>query len=400
MQDGGVNPQEKKADGLRLFSVDSDAPSTEKPAEHVGRRLRAAREARGRTIEDCAADLKIRADYLRALEDLDFDRLPSMAYAGPFARSYAKALGVDELAVLHEVREHAPRPKTEEAFTPPPGFAPRPARTLYLGLAFALTLAVGAGWMVTYDRARDPDTASLASVSVERPSDVAAPTPAPERAPDAAVSESSADEADDPGGDAAPVTEASVENGADDTVAPPPDAAPPDATVIESGDGGAGASAPVSADPPETDEIVADDPAPRTPPRPRTRPERIAASPDAATPEPPPASVPSVVETANGAAVPDLPAGRRFGATDAAAAVSIRALRPAWLRIEDGDGRVTFSGNLGVGDRFFAPYGRGYIATVRDAGAFDAFAGARYLGVLGREGQPLPTVEIDVLGNS
>lgn len=61
----------------------------------IGATLREARERRQLTWEQVEAETKIRAKYLRALEDEEFDSLPSGTYVRGFLRAYASYLGLD-----------------------------------------------------------------------------------------------------------------------------------------------------------------------------------------------------------------------------------------------------------------------------------------------------------------
>lgn len=60
----------------------------------IGERLRNAREARGLTLSAAEGLTRIRAVYLQALEDEQFDRLPAPAYTRGYLRTYALALGL------------------------------------------------------------------------------------------------------------------------------------------------------------------------------------------------------------------------------------------------------------------------------------------------------------------
>jgi cytoskeleton protein RodZ len=70
----------------------------------IGEVLKRARTGQGidvRTIEDRT---KIRTKYLRALENEEWDVLPSHAYAKGFLRTYAQSLGLDGDALVDEYR--------------------------------------------------------------------------------------------------------------------------------------------------------------------------------------------------------------------------------------------------------------------------------------------------------
>lgn len=68
----------------------------------IGDRLRAAREARGFSLEEAAAQTRIKRAYLEALEREAFSLLPSPAHARGFLRRYARWLGLDAEALLAE----------------------------------------------------------------------------------------------------------------------------------------------------------------------------------------------------------------------------------------------------------------------------------------------------------
>jgi len=72
--------------------------------DHVGVQLRDARLERGLEIADVAAALRIRQDYLTALEEADPLALPPRAYAVSFARNYAAYLGLDPHQIAEGVK--------------------------------------------------------------------------------------------------------------------------------------------------------------------------------------------------------------------------------------------------------------------------------------------------------
>jgi hypothetical protein len=68
----------------------------------IGNTLREARLRRGLDIADCEAATKIRAKYLRALEDEQFEVLPGSTYVKGFLRTYAEYLELDGRLVIDE----------------------------------------------------------------------------------------------------------------------------------------------------------------------------------------------------------------------------------------------------------------------------------------------------------
>lgn len=61
----------------------------------IGETLRSAREELGRTLADAAQSLRIRTEYVEALEDEDFGVFGADTYARGHLRNYARYLGLD-----------------------------------------------------------------------------------------------------------------------------------------------------------------------------------------------------------------------------------------------------------------------------------------------------------------
>lgn len=68
--------------------------------DEIGRQLRQAREARKLNLEQIARETRMRLHYLQALENGDFDALPSKAQARGFLRTYAGYLHVEAEPLL------------------------------------------------------------------------------------------------------------------------------------------------------------------------------------------------------------------------------------------------------------------------------------------------------------
>jgi cytoskeletal protein RodZ len=66
----------------------------------VGQQLRQAREARSLSLEQAAQATRIRAHYIKAMEDGELDTLPSATQARGFLRAYAGFLNLDSEALL------------------------------------------------------------------------------------------------------------------------------------------------------------------------------------------------------------------------------------------------------------------------------------------------------------
>ena len=93
------------------------ARSAEQPAT-VGAQLRAAREAQGQTLQQVAEITRVRRAYLAAIEDMRADLLPSRPFAVGYAKSYAKALGLDAEMVAERFRTELPDPDAQSLRAP------------------------------------------------------------------------------------------------------------------------------------------------------------------------------------------------------------------------------------------------------------------------------------------
>src|SRR4051794_15151607 len=76
----------------------------------IGDRLREARMRQKIDVADVEAATKIRAKYLRALENEEFGLLPGPTFTKTFLRTYADYLGLDAQLLVEEYRvQHEPR---------------------------------------------------------------------------------------------------------------------------------------------------------------------------------------------------------------------------------------------------------------------------------------------------
>ena len=70
----------------------------------VGQRLREAREAKGLSVEDVAAQTRIPTRHLTSLEESDWDKLPAATYSIGFAKNYAGVVGLDRSEIGDQLR--------------------------------------------------------------------------------------------------------------------------------------------------------------------------------------------------------------------------------------------------------------------------------------------------------
>jgi cytoskeleton protein RodZ len=117
----------------------------------IGDTLREARMRQRLDIADVEAKTKIRAKYLRALENEEFGMLPGPTFVKTFLRSYAEVLGLDPHLLVEEYRARYEPRDDSDTIKPlgPPGIGrdrrrrgPSPPGPVLLGvLAVAAVLA-------------------------------------------------------------------------------------------------------------------------------------------------------------------------------------------------------------------------------------------------------------------
>ncbi len=76
----------------------------------IGETLRDARMRARIDVSEIEAKTKIRAKYLRALENEEWGLLPGPTFVKSFLRTYAQALGLDGKALVEEYRLHNENP--------------------------------------------------------------------------------------------------------------------------------------------------------------------------------------------------------------------------------------------------------------------------------------------------
>jgi len=148
----------------------------------IGNTLREARLRRGLDIADCEQATKIRAKYLRALEEEQFDVLPAPTYVKGFLRTYAEYLGLDGRLVLDEYEsrfeglgegpgefDQSQRARRRQAGRPPKSHR---SETRLLAVAIALVLGAGlaiwAGFAPDHHAPAPVRTAALTAVFTAR----------------------------------------------------------------------------------------------------------------------------------------------------------------------------------------------------------------------------------------
>lgn len=119
--------------------MDEETDVTESAS--VGERLRSAREEKGFSLEDIAAETRIPRRHLESLEAGDWEKLPAPTYTVGFAKSYAGAVGLDRTDVGEQLRAEMGGfrndTSTVETFEPAD-----PARTMPRWLVLSAIVAI------------------------------------------------------------------------------------------------------------------------------------------------------------------------------------------------------------------------------------------------------------------
>jgi hypothetical protein len=147
----------------------------------IGSSLREARELQKLELSRIERDTRIRAKFLQALEDEQFDRMPAPAYARGFLRTYADYLGLDAQQFVDEYNAHfAP---AEEPQAAAPVRIRRPGRLRRRLLIFVpVALAVGlVAWGFSLDSSNHHH-AALAPAPPHTRVSTTTPPPAPRTA--------------------------------------------------------------------------------------------------------------------------------------------------------------------------------------------------------------------------
>lgn len=343
----GVLVPKKGEDRKRLQIRQIMDPATElETAETVGGALRAARLRKGLDIGMVAQHLRIRREFIEAIEENDVTNLPAKTYAIGFVRSYAVHVGLDadeclrrfKADVLHQT-EHDTLvfPEAKEEVRLPQGSL--------LILAALLGVGIYAGWYVSVNADR---------VATERV------PPVPERlAEQISPIERSAPQSDTALASNTPAIELDMAGRPlDVTAVGGPDLELADTdndnTFSSEQSGSEDSVAMTQAD--NTDELGT----------------LMAASDE-----------PSVDQE-----ILSLMAGQ-------ASRIVLRARSKTWVRIEDATNQILIQQELESGEGYIVPDRPGLILSVRDAGALDVFIDGILMGRLGAPGEALPAVSLD-----
>lgn len=355
----------------------------------VGPTLRAAREAMGKTLPECAKLLRIRQPFLEALEEGRHRDLPGGTYAAGFLRTYAEFLSLDSEEMVRRFRQEGAggfSNRTELTFPSPVSEGRIPGgAVIFLGLILA-ALAYGGWYLLSSGNESKvtemvpplPDRLSSvlnrqASLTGEsktgedtaKPKDeIVPPSEAEEEKPaEAKPAEMAAPEA--PKAEAPKVEPAKAEAPKAETPkvepakAEPPKAEPPKAEIPK-------------AEPPKTE-------------APKVEPAKV---------EPPKAEAPKA--EAAPASAPAAADGKTFGTEYADSRVVLRATGDdCWIQVREMDGSLLMSRLLRRGDSYRVPNRPGLNLMVGNAGSLEVTVDGRKTPALGATGQVRRDIHLD-----
>ncbi|QJQ31182.1 DUF4115 domain-containing protein [Sphingomonas lacunae] len=135
-----------------MNNQDEVAQAMNSEQEDVGTRLRAAREASGKSLADISASTRVPSRLLDALERNAVDELPRGPYAIGFARTFARAVGLDEAEVADAVRAQQQQNSVglvaaTDTYEPADSSRIPPSRLAWAAGGIAVLLAAGyIGW--------------------------------------------------------------------------------------------------------------------------------------------------------------------------------------------------------------------------------------------------------------
>jgi cytoskeletal protein RodZ len=173
----------RKKGGEMVEPIDEPANDLAEPqVVSAGQRLRAAREEKGLSLEDVAAQTRIPRRHLESLENGDWERLPAPTYTTGFAKSYASVVGLDRAEIYEQLRGERggvrPTAATSEVFEPADPARTMPKWLVFGAIAAVLILVLVMSWLNERSFRGADETTADATATAGAP-EAAAPAPPP-----------------------------------------------------------------------------------------------------------------------------------------------------------------------------------------------------------------------------
>jgi cytoskeleton protein RodZ len=150
----------------------------------VGEELKAARERIGMTLSELAAATRVPMRHLESIERSEFGALPGHTYTVGFVRSYARAVDLNDVAIVNALRVELSDSGHEKYEAPPQNYEPAdPARVPSKALVWttaAIAVVVLGAYLVFRSLSLTPAAivAQKTAAAPATPPIDAAPTPA------------------------------------------------------------------------------------------------------------------------------------------------------------------------------------------------------------------------------
>jgi len=151
----------------------------------AGEQLRVAREEKGLSLEDLAAQTRIPLRHLQSLEQGDWSRLPAPTYTIGFAKSYASAVGLDRNEIAEDLRAEMGGQRLDQAnadvFQPADPGRTMPKWLVLAAIGGIIVVVLLLTWINERSLEGEPETAP--EVASTAPAPQAAQAPAPQAKP-------------------------------------------------------------------------------------------------------------------------------------------------------------------------------------------------------------------------
>ena len=162
---------------------DGEDEYVEAPLASIGSQLRTAREEKGLTLEDIAAQTRIPRRHLESLENSDWERLPAPTYTTGFAKSYASAVGLDRSEIAERLRDEMggvrPAYTASEVFEPADPARSMPKWLVFGAIAAVLALVLVMSWLNERSVSGSDEPVAETPVAADTPQQSAGPAAPP-----------------------------------------------------------------------------------------------------------------------------------------------------------------------------------------------------------------------------
>ncbi len=332
----------------------------------VGSELRRAREARNIDIERASRDLKIRGEYLDALEQSKVYALPGVPYAIGFLRTYAEYLDLDVTEMVRRFKAEITdmQDDSDLVFPKPVKEGRLPGRAL--GILSIVLMAAAYGGYYLYSHSGDD----------AKPSATAATPNGAKKTASAAISSSTPKTAATKAPPVTPVTKSATKKPAEPKIAKAPS---PAATTPQP----AKKPAAIAGAAPNTGATDVK-PAPPAKTVDKTAAKKVVKT--AAVKKPTPVEQPKTGKTKTGKtkagkSKKDKP--KQVAALPGGARIQLRAKAKCWVQIRERNGRNVIARVMRKGEKFIVPNKPGLIMHVGNAGGLEVTLDGKVLKPLG-----------------